>query len=184
MKICELSRKKSPKVYEAQGYPYIEGKVLKGKELKDKSCSLFLTRYKQTLSEENVQKLQVYYADMMEVITGLMAKTKTQFKNPLADKNQQALQWYKGLTPAKTRLKEARIDLMQRFYEFTGMKTEAVRDQLNEMLTSLHNVIVEHGLNFNNVKALWKKMHEILGGFEIYIESVSRTKTNTTSYSV
>ena len=76
MKICELSRKKSPKVYEAQGYPYIEGKVLKGKELKDKSCSLFLTRYKQTLAEENVQKLQVYYADMMEVITGLMAKTK------------------------------------------------------------------------------------------------------------
>lgn len=185
MKIKELGRDKATELYKAQGYLYIKGKILKGKELNDKLCSLFWSKFKQTLSEDNVQKLQVCYAEMMESVTTLMAKTKTQFKNHLADKNQQALQWYKGISPAKTRLKEARVDLMQKFYELTQLKTEAVRDQLNELLASLHNVITEHGLKFANVEKTRKIMQEKLGGYSkgIYLESVSRTKTNTTSYS-
>lgn len=187
MEIKELSRDNVVGLYKAQGYAHIEGKILKGKELKDKLCSLFFTRFKQTLSEENVPKLQVYYADMMEVVTTLMAKTRTQFKNPLADKRQQALQWYKGLSPSKMGLKEARIDLMQRFYEFTGMKTEAVRDLLNEMLASLYDVVSHHqGLEFANVEKTRKIVREKLGGFSkgVYIESVSQTKTNATTYSM
>ena len=163
MEIKELSRDNVAELYVAQGYPFVKGKILKGKELMAKSCSLFLARFKQTLQEDNIQKLQVYYADMMEDIINLMSKSRTQFKNPYEDKNKQALQWYKKLSPAKSGLKEARIDLMQKFYEFIGMKTEAVRDQLNEILASLANVIEEQGLKFANVENTRKSMRAKLG---------------------
>jgi galactose-1-phosphate uridylyltransferase len=184
MEIKELSRDNVAEAYVAQGYPLVKGKILKGKELMAKSCSLFLARFKQTLQEDNVQKLQVYYADMMEDLINLMSKSRTQFKNPYEDKNKQALQWYKKLSPAKSGLKEARIDLMQKFYEFTGMKTEAVRDQLNELLASLANVMEQQGLEVSKVETTRKSMRAKLGGFDkgVYIDSVSHVNTNAINY--
>lgn len=174
MEIRELSRNNAAEMYYG-----VKGKRLKGKEYKVQLYSLFLSRYKQTLENNKPQKLQVAYADMVEVITTLMTITKTKFKNNLSDKKQQALDWYKNLSPSKTRLQEARVDLIQKFYELIPMRTEAVRDQLNEILVSLRNLVEEHELSFANVEQLRKRMREKLGGFDkgIYIESVSKIKT-------
>ncbi|MFQ6723795.1 MAG: hypothetical protein ACLRFE_00485 [Clostridia bacterium] len=179
MKINELSRNKSVNLYKNQGYSNIDGKIVKGKELKAKLCSLFLSRYKQTLTEKQAKKLQVYYADMVEVIITLMEKTKAKFKNPFADKKQQALLWYKGISPSKTKLADVRIDLMQKFYEFILMETEAIKDQLNDIITSLYELVEAHGLEFAKVEQTRKIMRENLGGFSkgVYLESVSKTKT-------
>ena len=186
MEIKELSRDNAVELYKAQGYPYIKGKKIKGKEYKTELYSLFLARYKQTLEDDKVQKLQVDYADMIEVVTTLMVLTKTDFKNHLADESQQALHWYKSLSPSKTKLKDARIDLMQKFYELIPMKTEAVRDQLNDIITSLYELVEAHELSFANVEKTRKIMREKLGGFSkgIYIDSVSKVKTSTVEYSV
>ena len=178
MVIRESSRNNAAQMYMAQGFS-VKSKVLKGKEYKAQLYSLFLSRYKQTLESNKPQKLQVTYADMVEVVTTLMTITKTKFKNNLSDKKQQALDWYKNLSPSKSKLHEARIDLIQKFYELIPMRTEAVRDQLNEILVSLRNLVEKHELSFANVEQLRKQMREKLGGFDkgIYIESVSKTKT-------
>lgn len=183
MEIRELSRNYAAEMYKTQGYGDIKGKKLKGKEYKKELYSLFLSRYKQTLINDKPQKLQVYYADMVEVVITLMSITKTKFKNGLDNKKQQVLQWFKDLSPSKNKLKEARIDLIQKFYELIPMRTEAVKDQLNEMLVSLRNVVEKHELSFANVEELRKTMCEKLGGFDkgIYLESVSKTKISTYS---
>ena len=177
MEVKELSRNKAAEMYKAQGFA-VKGKVLKGKEYKKQLYSLFLTRYKETLSNDKPQKLQVSYADMAEVITTLMAATKTKFKNNLTDKKQQAINWYKNLSPSKNKLAEARVDLIQKFYELIPMRTEAVKDQLNEMLISLCNLVETHELSFAKVEEMRKTMREKLGGFDkgVYIESVSKIK--------
>ena len=178
MIINELSRNNAAEMYKAQGYG-VKGKKLKGKEYKVQLYSLFLSRYKQTLENDKPQKLQVTYADMVEVVTTLMTITKTKFKNNLSDKKQQALDWYKNLSPSKSKLHEARTDLIQKFYELIPMRTEAVKDQLNDMLVSLRNLVETHELSFAKVEEMRKTMREKLGGFDkgIYIESVSKTKT-------
>jgi hypothetical protein len=129
---------------------------------------------------------------MLEVLQSLMKHTKTKFKNSLTDPKYQAMQWYKNLSPidSSERVKEARIDLMQKFQDLTMMKTEAVRDHLNEMVESLYNLVECHKLSFArkldrekvsfaSVNATNKKMCENLGGFDkgVYIESVSKIKT-------
>ena len=178
MEIRGLSRNNAAEVYKERGYG-VKGKKLKGKEYKVQLYSLFLSRYKQTLESDKPEKLQVSYADMVEVVTTLMMLTKTKFKNCLADKKQQALDWYKNLSPSKTRLQEARVDLIQKFYELIPMRTEAVKDQLNDMLVSLRNLVESHELSFAKVEEKRKMMREKLGGFDkgVYIESVSKIKT-------
>ena len=59
------------------------------------------------------------------------------------------------------------------------MKTEAVKDQLNDTLISLRNLVESHELSFAKVEEMRKTMREKLGGFEkgVYLESVSKTKT-------
>ena len=182
MEIKELSRNNAVEMYKEQGYAVNE-KKLKGKEYKKELYSLFWSRYKETLEVDKPQKLQVCYADMAEVVSTLMVATKTKFKGGVADKKQQALDWYKSLSPSKNKLAEARSDLIQKFYELIPMKTEAVRDQLNETLISLRNLVVSHNLSFAKVEEIRQAKREKLGGFDkgIYIESVSKIKTSNLS---
>lgn len=182
MKVNELSRNNAVEMYKSQGFA-VKGKIVKGKEYKAQLYSLFLTRYKETLETDKPQKLQVCYADMAEVITALMTITKTKLKNNAVDKKQQALDWYKSLSPSKNKLEDARVDLIQKFYELIPMKTEAVKDQLNDTLTSLRGLVETHELSFAKVEEMRKAMREKLGGFEkgVYLESVSKTKTTNLS---
>lgn len=195
MEIKELSRNDAVEMYKKQGYG-VKGKKLKGKEYKAKLYSTFLSRYKQTLECENPQKLVVAYADMLEVLQSLMKATKTKFKNNITNPKYQAMQWYKKLAPisSKQKLENARIDLMQKFYELIPMRTEAVKDHLNEMVESLYDLVESHKLSFErkadrekvsfaSVNTMNKMMCEKLGGFDkgIYIESVSKIKTSNLS---
>ena len=178
MKVKELSRNNAVEMYKSQGFS-VKGRIVKGKEYKAQLYSLFLSRYRETLEVDKPQKLQVCYADMAEVVRTLMVITKTNLKNNTLDKKRQALDWYKNLSPSKNKLAEARVDLIQKFYELIPMKTEAVKDQLNDTLISLRNLVESHELSFAKVEEMRKTMREKLGGFEkgVYLESVSKTKT-------
>lgn len=177
-----LSRGTSKK-YEELGFA-VDSKMLKGKEYKKELYSLFFSRCKQTMQCDQSQKLQVYYADMVEVVTTLMSLTKTKFKNTLNDIKQQALLWYKSLSPSKNGLQEARVDLIQKFYELIPMKTEAVREQLNEILVSLRNLVEKHELSFADVEQLRKEMRKEMGGFSgLYINTVVKKRNKTTTLS-
>ena len=143
MKIEKLSHNNSIKLLETKGNLKIEGKELKGKELKNKLCSLFLSEYKETLTKDDVNQLSVHYAEMLEVIRTLMIASKTDIKEGNLQQNQ-PINWYKSNTLSKNRLKMARVDLLQKFYEFLSLKTEAVKDQLKDMLNSFKQLVDAH----------------------------------------
>ncbi len=179
----KLVRDNVPQALKSQGYQEISGRRLKGKEFKDKLCSLFLTDYKQTLTSDKPQQLQVHYADMLEIVRTLMIMTKTNMKQIDFDKNQ-ALSWYVKTSPSKQKLKLARIDLLQKYDELLLMKTEAVRDQLGDILKSFKQLVETHGLSFDKIEEIRRVMFQNLGGYKgIYLESVSLTKTDTRAYS-
>jgi len=185
MKNCnKLVRDNVASLLKNQGYQEIKGKKLKGKEYREELYSLFLQEYKETLSKEKPQQLQVHYADMLEIIRTLMVASKTNIREVDFSGNQ-SIQWYKNLSPSNKKLLEARIDLLQKFYELLPMQTEAVRDQLGDMLISFKDLVEANNLSFANVETQRREMYKRLGGFSqgVYLVSVSKTRTKSNTYS-
>lgn len=171
-------------------YQKVEGRYIKAEERKAKLCSLFLVKYKETLKTKNLQQLQVIYADMLEIIRTLMVITKTNVKEIKFDTyDQHVNDWYKNATPIKqksVKLTNARMDLLQKFDELLQMETEAVSDQLIDMLMSFKCLIEVNEFSWAEIEKQRRNMYKNLGGYSkgIYLESVSHKKTNTTAYSV
>ena len=165
-------------------YQKVEGRYLKGEERKTKLCSLFLSKYKETLNAENSQQLQVIYADMLEIVRTLMVITQTNVREIDFTANQ-SLDWYAKVSPSKQQLKTARIDLLQKFNELLTMKTEAIKDQLADMLKTFKQLIEAHKLSFAKIEEIRRAMFANLGGYSkgVYLESVSMKRTNTVAYS-
>jgi len=168
-----------------QGYQEVKGKKLKGEEYKKELYSLFLQEYKETLNTDKKGYLTVHYAEMLEVIRTLMVATKTDIKQFAIDKDRHVLDWYKRVSPSKHRLVEARIDLLQKFYELLPMKTEAIKDQLGDMLVSFKNVVESHEISFAEIEKQRREMYKRLGGYGqgVYLVSVSKQRTKTSAYS-
>ncbi|MBQ8522267.1 MAG: hypothetical protein IJ458_01215 [Clostridia bacterium] len=185
MKIRKLSHDNSIELLKTKGYQKIEGKKLKGEKHKIALCSLFLTEYKETLTKDDINQIQVHYAEMLEVVRTLMISSKTNIKELDFEQNQ-AIQWYKNAVPEKQKLANARLDMLQKFYELLKMKTEAVKDQLKDVLSSFKQLVEAHKISFARVEQVRRETFKKLGGFSkgIYIESASKIKTNTTSYSM
>ena len=185
MQYNKLVRDKVVDNLKTQGYQKISGTKVKGKQYKEKLYSLFFAEYKETLATENINQLHIHYADMLEVVKTLMLATKTKINDIDFDKNR-TFEWFKKSSPSKQKLGEARINLLQRFEELLGMKTEAIRDQLADLLTSLKDVINANNLSFVKVESVRRVMYDKLGGFKkgIYLESVSKTKTASSAYAI
>jgi predicted house-cleaning noncanonical NTP pyrophosphatase (MazG superfamily) len=132
------------------------------------------------LDKDKPQQLQVHYADMLEVVRTLIVATKTNINNIDVQTNQ-TVDWYKNASPSKQKLTIARIDLLQKFDELLKMKTEAIKDQLLDMLESFKQLLVAHKLSFVQVEQTRRTMYKRLGGFSkgVYLESVSKIKTHT-----
>ena len=185
MKICnKLVRDNVAGILKNQGYQEIKGTKLKGKKYKDELYLLFFTEYKETLDKDNPQQLQVHYADMLEVVRTLMVASKTNIKAAAMSKNQ-SIDWYKKASPSKEKLMEARIDLLQKFDELLKMRTEAIRDQLVDMLDSFKQLVEAHQISFAQVEQVRRDMYQRLGGYNkgVYLQSVSRVRTSNASYS-
>ena len=161
-----------------QGYDKLQGKKLKGKKYKAELYSLFFHEYKETLRKDKPQQLQVHYAEMLEVIRTLMMATKTNIKDVDLYQNQ-SMDWYKNASRDKDKLTKSRIDLLQNFYELLSMKTEAVKDQLTDVLTSFKQLVESHKLSFIQVEEARRTIFKKLGGFSkgVYLVSVSKTNT-------
>ena len=178
-----LVRKKTLEKLYAEGY-HGEIEKKKGKQFKFELCSLFLAEYKETLYINKPNQLKVHYADMLEIIRTLMVASKINIKEVVVSQNQ-PMEWYRDNSPSKQKLKEARIDLLQKFDEFLQMKTEAVRDQLKDMFESFKRLVADHKLSFVQIEQTRRVMFEKLGGFQgDYLKSVSKIKTSTTADSV
>ena len=110
-----------------------------------------------------------------------MVKSKTDIKKVNFNQNQ-SLDWYKNNSPVKEKLNNARIDLLQKVDEFLALKTEAVKDQLIDMIQSFKDLVESHNIPFANVEKFRRKVNEKLGGYEgDYLEKVSFIKRKTVS---
>lgn len=176
----KLVRDNVASLLKSQGYKKIEGKKLKGKKYKEELYSLFWQEYKETLSEDKSNRVQVNYADMLEVIRTLMISAKINLKDMDFDKNQ-PLQWYENNSPSKQKLLKARMDLLQKFDELLQCKTEAVKDQLKDVLYSFKQLIEAHQYSFVQVEEVRRTMFKKLGGYNkgIYLVNVSKTRAHT-----
>lgn len=188
MKNCnKLVRDNVADLLKEQGYQEVRGKKVEGKEYRNELYSLFLQEYKETLTENQKNKLQVHYAEMLEVVRTLMVSTKSDIKQFKPDKDQQVIEWYKQLSPikAKQKLVDARIDLLQKFYELLPMETEAIKDQLGDMLVSFKQLVEANGFSFSQIEELRRDIYKRLGGFKqgLYLVSVAKTRSKLSTYS-
>lgn len=156
----------------------VKGKILEGEEHKNELCSLFWQEYKDTLNTSSIKELLVHYADMLEVIRTLMVMSKTNVKDFDLGKNP-AMQWYKKSSPNNDKLFDARLDILQKFSELLTIKTEAIKDQLNDILMSFKSLVEAHGLTFAQVEKTRRTMFKKLGGFNqgTYLMGVSKAQT-------
>lgn len=180
MKTCnKLVRDNVTGLLKSQGYEEIKGKNLKGKKYKAELYSLFLQEYKESLNDNNnLNQQQLHYVEMLEVVRTLMVASKTNIKD-VGGKENPTMQWYKKADPSQQRLKKARLDLLQKFYELLQMKTEAIKDQLGDIFTSFKELIEANNLSFAQVEQARRVMYKKLGGFSkgTYLVSVSKTST-------
>jgi len=117
MKKCnKLVRDNVSELLQEQGFNKINQTKIKGKKYKAELYSLFLAEYKETLEKDKSAQLQIHYAEMLEVVRTLMIASKTDI-NDITTDNNQTMEWYKKASPSKRKLGEARIDLLQKFYE-------------------------------------------------------------------
>ncbi|MBQ7797953.1 MAG: hypothetical protein IJ371_02395 [Clostridia bacterium] len=180
MKTCnKLVRDNVTEILKTQGYKEIKGKKLKGEKYKAKLYSLFLQEYKETLNTDEIAELHVHYADMLEVIRTLMITTKTNIKEIDFEKGQ-PMEWYQRTLSFKSKLNTARIDLLQKFDELLQIKTEAVKDQLGDILHSFRQLVEANNISFIDVEKVRRIMFKKLGGFSqgVYLVSVSQLKTH------
>lgn len=144
-------------------------------EHKIKLCSLFWQEFKITLSPDKASQLQVHYAEMLEVIRTLMVMSRSSVKEFDFDENQ-AVQWYKNTTSSNERLAKSRIDMLQKFNELLNCKTEAVKDQLKDVLTSFKQLVEAHGFTFAQIEKTRRTIYKKLGGYnkKTYLAGVSK----------
>ena len=134
--------------------------------------------------KEKTKQLTVHYAEMLEVIRTLMVKSKTDIKKVNFNQNQ-SLEWYKNNSPDKGKLNNARINLLQRVDEFLALKTEAVRDQLMDMIQSFKDLVESHKIPFVQVEKFRRKVYEKFGGYEgDYLEKISFIKRKVVTQSL
>jgi len=179
MKKCnKLVRDNVSELLQEQGFNKINQTKIKGKKYKAELYSLFLAEYKETLEKDKSAQLQIHYAEMLEVVRTLMIASKTDI-NDITTDNNQTMEWYKKASPSKRKLGEARIDLLQKFYELLNMKTEAIKDQLGDILKSFKQLVETHKVSFVKVEQTRRTMFKKLGGYSkgVYLESVSKTST-------
>ena len=83
------------------------------------------------------------------------------------------------------KLLNARVDLLQKFDELLQMETEAVKDQLIDVLVSFKRLIETNEFSWSEIEQQRREMFKLLGGYSkgIYLENVSLKKTNTAVYS-
>ena len=183
----KLVRDNVASLLKEQGYQEVKGKKLSGKEYRNELYSLFLQEYKETLTESQRNKLQVHYAEMLEVVRTLMVLTKADVKQFKIDNDQQIIDWYKQLSPikAKQKLVDARIDLLQKFYELLPMETEAIKDQLGDMLISFKQLVEANEFSFSQIEEMRRDIYKRLGGFGqgVYLVGVSKTRSRVSTYS-
>ncbi len=161
---------------QSQGFK-TEFKKLKGEKYKNALYSLFLVEYKETFNKDLVSQLKVHYAEMLEIIRTLMVVTKTKIQDININKNQH-IQWYQNSSPAKEKLINSRIDLLQKFDELLLCKTEATKDQLEDILSSFNQLVLAHKLSFVQVEQLRRTMFNKLGGYSkgVYLISVAKIR--------
>ncbi len=159
-----------------QGYE-LKGRKLQGEEFDFELFSLFWQNFKTTF-EGSVKEVKVAYAEMMEVIRTFMIKNQV---NPaqLKSVESQPVKWYKNTLPQKERLNNARANLLERFYELIGVKTqEARQDQLGDVFDGTKQVIDANGYEFAEIEEIRRNNFKRFGGYTkgIYIEGVSKKK--------
>jgi len=152
----------------------IKGKNLKGEQYTAGLYSLFLRDFKGTF-DANLRLLQIYYADMLEVIRTLMINNGVNIKG-LKGGESQPVHWYKNLAASDQKLQTARTDLLEKFYELLQVKTEAIKDQLNDIFNSFKRVLEANNISFVQIEKVRRAQFDRLGGFNkgVYLEGVSR----------
>ena len=163
-----------PTLLEGKGF-MVKVERLSNEEHKSKLCSLFWHEYEQNLFTNKVAQLQVHYAEMLEVIRTLMVMSKTNVKEFDFDENQ-AVQWYKNSTSQKQKLEQARMDMLEKFSELLKCETEAIRDQLKDLLISFKHLVDAHGISFAEVEKTRREIYKKLGGYntKTYLAGVAK----------
>ena len=159
-----------------QGFE-LKGRKLQGEELDFQLFSLFWQNFKTTF-EGTIKEVKVAYAEMLEVIRTFMIKNEV---NPsqLQSTESQPVKWYKNTLPAKEKLNNARANLLERFDELMGIKTqEARQDQLGDVLDGTKQVIGANGYEFAEIEEIRRESFKRFGGYTkgVYIEGVSKKR--------
>ena len=132
-----------------------------------------MQEYKEALAKPYLEHSQVHYANMLEVVRTLRMFNNA---NSVGIEEQQAFEWYNGFTPKLQKLKEARMDLLVKYYELLNIQNDEVMQiQLAELTNSFKNLVLASGLEPINIEKLRKNQLIQLGGFNgVYLEKVSR----------
>lgn len=159
-----------------KGY-LISGKKLKGDKYNFELYSLFWLDFKSSLSADSRQ-VYGHYADMLEVIRTLMVTNNVNIRK-LKSGESQPISWYKSFASPDKKLASARTDLLQKFNELLQMKTEAIKDQLNDIFNSFKSLLIAHNIDFAHIEEIRRGQFEKLGGFTkgIYLEEVTKKVT-------
>jgi len=176
MEICnKLVRSKVPGLLEDQGYQ-LKGYKLEGEQYDLELYSLFWQSFNQSLNAKQKQ-MEVCFADMMEIIKTLMIKNKVNPSQLKTDESQ-PIKWYKNLLPYKQKLANARTDFLQKFDELLRTNTEAVKDQLGDLLISLKQLVEVNNLSFAKIEEIRRETFKKFGGFGegFYLEGVSKVQ--------
>ena len=158
-----------------QGFE-LKGRKLKGEEFDFELFSLFWQNFKQSINGK-VKQVKIGYAEMLEVVRTLMIRNKVNPSRLKVDESQ-PVRWYKNTLPQKEKLSNARADLLQRFDELLGLKTEAIKDQLNDLFNGVKQVIEADRFEFAEIERVRRDSYERLGGYTkgVYIEGVSKKR--------
>lgn len=183
MKYNKLVRDNVAGLLKSKGY-LIHGKKLKGEKYKTQLYCLFWQEFKAVM-DCNSSQILIHYAEMLEIIRTLMVVNKVNIKQVKLSNNQ-PIMWYQNFASPEQKLASARTDLLQKFEELLTMKTEAVKDQLGDILNSFNNLLNVNNLNFSLIEKLRRLQSEKFGGFSqgVYLKEVLKIKTVESNKSV
>ncbi len=170
----ELIRSGMPELLAEKG---LKCKCVKlGKEeYKVRLAQWFLQNYNQSTTRKT-SRILTDYAEMLEVIrTWRMMYAKVQVQSAEEDPT---IAWYKRIRPHEENVKECRIELLGKFEELLSLENEEVIvEQLQELTTSLKNLIVASGLEPEAVNLARKQLIKRFGNYvPLKIEKVSRIR--------
>ena len=174
-KFDKLVRNRVSGLLESKGYK-VTTKKLDGEQREKGLYSLFLREFKECEVELDAKKLQINYADMLEIIQDLSVEDIT--VADIKHLESQPMKWYKRLMPKKERIKQSKTNLLLKYDELLQIDNDEVRkEQLKEMFAALKELIEARGFNFSKVESLRMERLAKLGGFSqgIYLEEVEKT---------